>query len=156
MKGKFAKIKKTKRKNGTYRVQIDCSEEMLTDQSDKNSADINNIVANYHKTGLLPEVRNKVARYVDNTNVMDLMEAHQFISEAKQMFMELPAHIRKLMDNDPRNLEQFISNPENKEVLVKYGVLEENKKVIDDTVKPKQDVETSPPKPKTEVKTEEK
>lgn len=107
------------------RKQFDHSEGDLTDQSDKNSCDINAIMLNYAKTGLLPVTQQKVARYIDNTQIMPLEEAHALIQDAKNLFMELPATIRKLMDNDPTKLETFIKNPENKDILLKYGVLEE-------------------------------
>lgn len=142
MKNLQPKIKTTLRKtNGTRRVQIDCSEEKVTDQSYAKSTDINNIMANYHKTGVLPHTRENLARYIDNTEIPSLIEAHELIEGAKSMFMELPAHIRKLMDNNPQNMESFIRNPENTETLVKYGLIVENKSSGDS----KQDVSTPPP-----------
>lgn len=147
LKPKFKTI--LRKSNGTRRVQIDCSEEKLTDQSFAKAADINNIMANYHKTGVLPHVKEKVARYIDNTEIPSLMEAHELVQYAQEMFMELPAHIRKLMDNDPTQLQAFIADPQNKETLVKYGLFIEN----DISGSSKQDVSTPPASPDTkEVK----
>lgn len=106
------------------RVQIDCSKPKLTDQSYKKSADINNIMLQYSRTGLLPQVKEKIARYVDNTDVLPLEIAHDKIREARTLFMQLPSDIRKLMDNDPTKLVSFIQNPENADILIKKGVLE--------------------------------
>ena len=142
MKNLKPKIKKTIRKNKTRRIQIDCSEEKLTDQSYAKAADINNIMANYHKTGVLPQTREKLARYIDTTEIPSLIEAHELIEQSKNMFMELPAHIRKLMDNDPTKMESFIKNPENHDTLVKYGLLV---KMESNKVGGKQDVSPNPP-----------
>lgn len=115
--------------NKRKRVQIDCSKPQLTDQSDLNMSNINTIMANYSKNGLLPHVQEKVARYIDNTQIMPLEEAHAAIQAAKNMFNELPAKIRKLMDNDPTKLVDFIKDPENEDILVKYNVLEKKFKI---------------------------
>lgn len=123
-KGKLVK-KVSKRENGTVRIQHDVSKPVITDQSDANSADINVIMANYAKTGVLPATREALAQYVDNTQVVSLEEAHALIKDAQDMFMQLPAEIRKLMDNDPAKMEQFIADPKNKDILVKNGIIEE-------------------------------
>lgn len=106
------------------RVSLDLSKPVITDQSAKKMTDINNIMLQYSKTGLLPVQKEKLARYIDNTKIMPLEEAHALIQGAKQQFMELPAQLRKLMDNDPTKLVSFIQDPENKEILLKHGILE--------------------------------
>lgn len=106
------------------RVQIDCSQPVLTDQSAKKMCDINNIIMQYQKTGLLPHLSDQVGRYVDNTLAIPLEEAYERLSDAKHLFYQLPAQVRKLMDNDPAQLESYIQNPDNHSILVKYGVLE--------------------------------
>jgi phage internal scaffolding protein len=105
------------------RVQVDCSSPKLTDQSYKKSADINNIMKQYQKTGILPNVQQKVANYIDNTNIPSLEEAHNIIQSAKSLFKELPSNIRKMIDNDPKKLLGYLQDPKNEEFLVKEGVL---------------------------------
>lgn len=128
------KILISKRKNGTSRHSIDFSDAKdLTDQSFKKSCDINNIMKSYEKTGLLPEVNKALARYVDNTTAIPLELAYERINEAKALFHELPLAIRKQMDNDPTQLEAFLSNPDNHDQLLKHGLLtkaDENNEVI--------------------------
>jgi phage internal scaffolding protein len=114
------------------RKQYVCKDESRTIQADAKLANINNIMDRYLKTGVLPQVQQKVAMYIDNTKLPDFLEAHNLIIEAKNLFMELPAHVRKLMDNDPAKLESFIKDPNNREILEKYGVIE--KKVTTDKV----------------------
>jgi len=104
-------------------VSIDCSSPILTDQSYKNACDINVIMANYAKTGLLPQMQNREPQYIDNTQIPNLMEAFEITQKATDLFYSLPADVRRLMDNDPAQLENFVNNPENADILLKNGVL---------------------------------
>lgn len=118
----------------------------MTDQSAKKQTDINSIMANYAKTGLLPVQQEKVARYIDNTQIMPLEQAHELVRDAMNLFEELPAQIRKLMDNKPENMVNFIKDPDNKDILIKYNVLEKPKVKTNLEPIPKEKVE----KPKAE------
>jgi hypothetical protein len=138
MKNKTKRIVK-KRENGFRRVQIDCSEPKITDQSDAKAADINNIMKTYQKTGIFPEVNDRIGQYIDNTDMPSLEEMHDQAVKAKSLFMELPSALRKLMDNDPTKMAEFISDPSNIEICKKYGILKINK------VASEQDVPSSPP-----------
>ncbi len=108
-----------------YEVVLDCSnEKILTDQSYKNSCDINMIMAQYEKTGLLPEsATNALARYVDNTTAIPLEQAYELIQDATALFMELPASIRRQMNDNPQNLETFLADPDNFDQLIKHGLI---------------------------------
>lgn len=110
----------------------------MTDQSDKNMVDINVIMKNYAKTGLLPQFKDKIGHYIDTTQIPSYMEAQAQIEHAKNLFMQLPSQVRKLMDNNPANLEKVLVNPEYKEILIKCGVLEKPKVIeqSDDLGKP--------------------
>lgn len=112
---------------------IDCSEPVLTDQSYKKSSDINNIMAQYAKSGLLLEPNKAFAKYVDNTLAIPLEDAHNMLREAQELFMELPYQLRKQMDNDPMQLESFIQDPENHDQLVKYGIITPKQKADEAT-----------------------
>lgn len=127
MKNKFVSTNHSERR---IRVGIDCSSPVLTDQSSKKSSDINHIMLQYSKTGLLPVDQRKVASYMDNTEIPDLMEAQAQIRAARELFMELPAKIRKMMDNDPTKLVEFLNDKENHDILKKHNILEEKKKEI--------------------------
>jgi hypothetical protein len=106
--------------------KLDCSKVMLTDQSYKKVCDINNIMKVYERTKVMPHVTEKVARYIDNTGIPTIEEAHVIIKEAKEMFYELPAHVRKLMDHNPENMISVLQNPEYTDLLVKNGILVQN------------------------------
>nr|QJB19904.1 MAG: internal scaffolding protein [Microvirus sp.] len=104
-------------------VTIDCSEPKITDQSAKRQCDINVIMANYAKTGLLPISNNREPRYIDNSTIPSLEAAFNIVNAASEAFNSLPANIRKLMDNDPSNLEFFVQNPDNRTLLEQHGML---------------------------------
>lgn len=104
-------------------VSLDCSSPVLTDQSHGALADINVIMAQYAKTGMLPNMTTQAPRYIDNTEIPNLQDAFTIVRKASDMFYELPANIRRLMDNDPSQLENFIANSENETLLIKHGLL---------------------------------
>lgn len=125
-------------------------EPSLTDQSDLATSDINYIMAQYAKTGLLPVSDKIQGAYLDNTELPSLEQAFEMVNQASELFMQLPATVRKAMDNDPSQLENFISDDNNRDFLVKHGVLVQKEK------EPKSPPESSAvPEPlKTKGKTE--
>lgn len=118
-----AKITKQKRPNGTLDVGIDCSEEQITDQSYKQASDINNIMKQYEKTGMLPYQTTIPGTYTDNSLIPDLETAFEIANRALDAFDSLPPEVRRLMDNDPTQLESFIQNDENIAILKKHGII---------------------------------
>lgn len=108
------------------RITLDCSEPQLTDQSYKNQCDINIIMEQYKKTGLLPQQTTLQPKYTDNTIIPTLEDAFNITNAAIDAFNSLPPDIRRLMDNNPAQLELFIQNPENEYVLKKHGIIIEN------------------------------
>lgn len=108
------------------RTTIDCSIETAgggADQSSKKQCDINNIMAHYAKTGMLPNMTTAQPQFIDNTLIPDLNTAFEITNRAIEQFKELPPNIRKLMDNNPANLEHFVRDPKNADVLIKAGIL---------------------------------
>lgn len=106
----------------TSRCQPKLSKKSLTDQSFKKSCDINNIVKQFNKTGRLPE-STKAAQYGDFTQVPTLEEAFKVSIDAAKAFYELPSQVRKLLNNDPSELESFILNEDNEKTCLKYGLI---------------------------------
>lgn len=109
------------------RTTLDCSEPKITDQSFKRLCDVNVIMENYAKTGMFSHVNSKEPKYIDNTTIPNLEEAFDIVTRAENLFYELPAEIRKLMDNDPSKLESFVFDQANKEMLLKHGIITEQK-----------------------------
>ncbi|AXL15222.1 internal scaffolding protein [Microviridae sp.] len=106
------------------RVSLDLSRPKLTDASFQNSCDINVIMQNYQKTGMLPSFPEKTPEFIDCTSIPDLETAFKVSNEAMQAFYELPSDIRKLIDNDPSKLQSLLSDPKYQELLIQAGVLD--------------------------------
>lgn len=84
----------------------------LTRQSEAAACDINNILAQYHRTGVITHLARHQGHYDDWTG-FDFHEAMNTVAEAQQLFDELPSKIRKKFANDPAAFLQFATNPEN-------------------------------------------
>lgn len=100
----------------------------LTDQSDLKTSDINVIMEQYVKTGMLPIQDSIKAIYADVSEVPTLETAFKIAAEASELFLQLPPQVRLAMDNDPSQLENFIADENNTDYLIKHGVLIARKK----------------------------
>lgn len=103
-------------------------EPSLTDQSDLKSSDINTIMEQYVKTGMLPVQERIQAIYADVSEVPSLETAFKIASEASELFSQLPAQVRLAMNNDASEMENFVSDTNNTDFLIKHGVLVEKQK----------------------------
>ncbi len=112
----------TERGNGSKRIALELSSESNVEQSHVNECNINDIIARYNKSGLFPQ-RSGTPTYGDFTGATDFHDAQNRIVEAKNQFMELPADIRALFDNDPGQLLEFVLDADNKAEAVELGLL---------------------------------
>lgn len=96
-------------------LYLDCSDlPSLTRQEFAAECDINNLMAQFEKTGILPTHQNAgEPRYLDVSDVPDLQLAHNILNDATTAFMSLPATVRRDFDNDPIKFINFAENPEN-------------------------------------------
>ena len=137
------KVTVTERKNGSRRVQLHCGESM-TDPSFKQMCDINNIISQYQKTGQLPHFKEKIPQYVNIPSIPSFMEAFDLVQSAVELFDELPAEVRKAMDNDPANLEEFVTDEKNQELLIKHGLMTKKEKAPEEPKPPAKGKEEPP------------
>lgn len=94
----------------------------LTKQSEKDSCDINKIMARYEKTGMLPELIDREPRYGDFSAVPTFMEAQEVVAKAMTQFEALSAHVRDRFGNDPAQMLAFCADPKNAEEMVSLGL----------------------------------
>jgi len=108
----------TTRENGSLRVQQDYSKTTSrTKQEFVRETDINNIVK-------YPMLENTEAlTYADLTSPPNLREIFKSVHEVKETFAQLPSDIRKLMNNDPAQMESFIADKKNHKTLIDQGIL---------------------------------
>lgn len=127
-------------------VGIDCSSPVLTDQSFANSCDINVIMAQYAKTGMLPQSSMSDPRYIDNTLVPSFERVCDIVSEARIAFDALPAPVRSLCGNNPENLESVLTDPFHRQFLVDQGVLVVDKPAqVSSSLEPEVKPQVQPP-----------
>lgn len=115
----------------------------LTKQAFKDECDINKIVANYDRTGLLSHVSSAVARYGDFTEVNEYQESLNTVLRAQRDFDELPADVRKRFHNDPGEFFEFATNPDNFDQMVEMGLAEPRSSAPEPTAAPEQDTATT-------------
>lgn len=95
-----------------------------THQEFADECDINNIMRRYEKTGVLPVNVSNQPVYLDVSNVPDLQESMQRVSEAHTAFMRLPARVRAEFNNDPVLFVDYAGKPENLEQMRAWGLAE--------------------------------
>lgn len=97
-----------------------------TKQCHKDECDINRVLRNYDKTGLLTHVNNSAKHYGDFTQVNEYRESLDLVRDAQTAFAEVPSEIRKEFNNDPGEFFEFVTNPANNEKLVEMGLANRN------------------------------
>lgn len=100
-------------------------EPSMTQQQFKDEADINNIMARYQKTGVLVDPLTQTTRkpmFDDFSELGDFRDHQQAVIDAQEMFMQLPSQLRARFANDPAELLQWLSRPENKEEAIELGL----------------------------------
>lgn len=95
-----------------------------TRQDQKDSCDINIIMKRYTKQGVLPRLNAKTPVYDDFTTTLSYHESLEHIRRADDLFMELPAEIRAMCENDPALLIPFVEGGEHIDELIEYGVMD--------------------------------
>lgn len=96
---------------------------MITRQSEAAAVDVNRIVGQFVKTGVLPQVQAQ-ALFADVSEMTDYRDALHQVELADKMFMSLPAKVRAKFENDPATFLDFCSDPQNREELEGLGLVE--------------------------------
>lgn len=114
----------------TYYIQHDpdlgalqCDDKSLTQQHFKDECDINNIMANYTQTGLLPQGTTQTGSYEDFAGPDNYLDALLIIQNAQNQFAELPRDTRNRFKNDPALFLEFINDTNNKAEAQELGLL---------------------------------
>lgn len=94
----------------------------MTKQSFANEVDINQIVARFSKTGLLPTF-NGQPFYGDVSEIGDFQEAMNVVASANELFNQYPAEIRERFGNDAGQLIEFLSDENNRDEAIALGLV---------------------------------
>lgn len=106
------------RKGKVLKVITVCGESK-TDQAYADTHNINNLVADAQKKGLLRAV-GKFEGEMDDFPAYDFQEAQNMIAQANSMFEQMPAGIRKRF-KDGATFATYVNNPDNRAELEKMG-----------------------------------
>jgi len=99
-----------------------CEDLSLTQQHFQDECDINLIMERALSTGEEPPVRPTF--YGDFSDIYSFQEIHDKIQHAMDEFSSLPAKIRDRFYNNPANLIQFMSNPDNRLEAISLGIID--------------------------------
>lgn len=94
-----------------------------TKQSFAAQVNVNNIVARYHKTGMLDHVRENPGIFADVSQIDDYPGMVAKLRFAQESFEQLPSALRKRFRNDPAELIAFVSDDSNRDEAVKLGLV---------------------------------
>jgi hypothetical protein len=92
-------------------------------QSEAGECDINRIVSQYVKTGVLPQGYAEGV-FADVSQIGDYRAAVERVRAAEVRFMELSPKVRARFDNDPLAFVEFAVNPENRKEMEAMGLLD--------------------------------
>lgn len=91
-----------------------------TKQAFKDECDVNTIMSRFEKTALLEHVNRYEGRYGDFTGTpQSFHDALNQVVAAREMFMTLPAKVRREFDNDPAAFVDFVGTAGEDELRAK-------------------------------------
>lgn len=94
-----------------------------TRQEFAQESDLNNIMAKY-AAGLAPiPTGNRMPMYGDFSEIPDYATALQRVIKADELFMQLPAKLRRRFDDDPQALLDFLQDENNRDEAIKLGLI---------------------------------
>lgn len=104
------------------RVTLDCGDELMTKQSFKAECDINNILRQYSKTGVITHVQSSRPTYGDLPDSIDYQQSMNTLLQADAAFAGLPASVRSRFGNDPAAFLAALTDPTQRTYLTEVGV----------------------------------
>lgn len=111
-----------KRAKAPRRVSLSLNTDGGANPADAKGTDINQIVAQYKKTGTLPKVASLNPLYGDFTFSEDIHEMREAVYHAEQRFEQLPADVRSLADNDWVRFIEMFNDPAERASLETAGL----------------------------------
>lgn len=96
---------------------------LKTSQEDRLSSNINTIVAQYQRSGTMPNVGLRNPLYGDFSLIGDdLQDLTEMLQRADDRFGELPSAVRQACKFDYRNFIRMFDDPVEREVLIAAGL----------------------------------
>ena len=95
-------------------------EDGITEQHHSEACNVNNILATYMKTGILPPV-DPNAQYGDLSD-FDYQSMQNQIANANSLFEQLPDNVKNRFGNEPYRFLNFVQDDKNYDELVNMGL----------------------------------
>lgn len=108
---------------GVRRVPVDFSLPVVTKQSHKAECDINTILRQYQRTGVIAHVAQGRPDYRDLPDVGDYQEALALVETAAAGFGDLPSGVRDRYRNDPARFLEAVQAGFDDDFLRSAGIL---------------------------------
>lgn len=96
----------------------------MTRQEYREQCDINNILKQFKKTGIVSHISAQQAKgaYEDLPDPMEYQDALNAVLAAQESFASLPSKVRSRFDNDPERFLAFMQDPKNQEEMYELGL----------------------------------
>lgn len=106
------------------RVETINNEPSMTKQAFQKECDINTILDQFSKTGVITHINERSANYVDvSASVDDYHSAMNILVQAQTAFNDLPATLRERFANDPARFLEFVNDPANEKEFEALGLV---------------------------------
>lgn len=105
------------------RVTVNTGPIVMTQQHHKDACDINNILKQYQRTGIISHVQAARPTYEDLPSDLDFQSALSLVSEASEAFDALPSKVRHHFNNDPSLFLAAFQDPRQADQLREFGLL---------------------------------
>lgn len=97
----------------------------MTEQSHKDKTDINLILMDYKRTGLIKHAKQHEGKY-DDVSAIDFQESMFKVTQVQSMFNQLPSDMRNQFNNDPAQFLAYVQDKSNADNLAKMGIIRGN------------------------------
>ena len=94
----------------------------MTDQSFKDDCNINNVVDRHGRIDPEAIINRRQGQYTDASEVPQLQESLNAGIAEGQIMLQANPELQRLANNDPRQVEKVLADPENRELLIKAGI----------------------------------
>jgi phage internal scaffolding protein len=95
----------------------------LTEQSHKDSCDINNILSQFKMTGIVSHINRSQPMYGDLPDYVDYQDALHTVDKGSEAFASLPSVVRDRYGNDPYKFLAALKDPAQQDQLREWGIL---------------------------------
>lgn len=105
------------------RVRTEVGTVSMTKQSCKDECDINKILKQYQRTGIISHINNSKSQYLDLPSDVDYQFSMNTLIQAQDAFASLPSVVRDYFSNDPEKFLSAFGDPKMRNRLQEWGLL---------------------------------